>query len=565
MPLPACGGLSSSGRSASTTVQPLLLADRMQLLEERRGDPVGVVLGVDDQEVDRADVAAGSDGRPKGQDRATDDHPLRSPRRRCLPAAGRRAGASDQPPRAGSSARSIAPSASLSATIRSMSVTRAARTRYSTPTGPYLAGFGDHRPSIGFDRGDTGARDPLVGDERRLARDALREGAADRYCIQVADALIYGIASAATCAPPGSDLRHRRHASPLALADRPGESRRRGRVRAHDRRSASGPGRRQGLRPGSRQVVTTGDLEEILHETAKIGALAAVSVLAFAACSSQRRHRRSAAPSGSAAAAGGPAGSSARTRRARARPRSTSTRACRARARTRSRRTRSSSRSSSTLDGQKIGDFTIKYFDLDDSSAANNGDWDGAVEQQNANKAAADPDAMVYIGTYNSGAAKLSIPILNAACLVMISPANTYPGLTKAVEGVTQPGEPDSYYPGGYRNYARVDRDRRRPGRALAPNGPSPSAQRRPTSSTTPRSTARAWPRRGPSMPTRSASRSSAPTRRPKASTRRRPTTARSPRRSRPPVRTSSTSAPSPARTPASSGRTSGRHCPTSR
>ena len=65
-----------------------------------------------------------------------------------------------------------------------------------------------------------------------------------------------------------------------------------------------------------------------------------------------------------------------------------------------------------TLDGVKVGDLTIKYFDLDDSSAANNGDWDGAVEQQNANKVAADPDAMVYIGTYNSGAAKLSIPIL---------------------------------------------------------------------------------------------------------------------------------------------------------
>ena len=62
---------------------------------------------------------------------------------------------------------------------------------------------------------------------------------------------------------------------------------------------------------------------------------------------------------------------------------------------------------------------------------------------------------MVYIGTYNSGAAKLSIPILNAACIVMISPANTYPGLTKTVEGVTQPGEPDLYYPNGYRNYAR--------------------------------------------------------------------------------------------------------------
>ncbi len=108
------------------------------------------------------------------------------------------------------------------------------------------------------------------------------------------------------------------------------------------------------------------------------------------------------------------------------------------------------------LDGKVVGDFTIKYTDLDDSSAANNGDWDGAVAQANATTAANDPDAMVFIGHFNSGAAKLTIPILNAACLVMISPANTYPGLTTSVEGVTEPGEPDSYYPNGYRNYTRV-------------------------------------------------------------------------------------------------------------
>ncbi|MEX2183903.1 MAG: branched-chain amino acid ABC transporter substrate-binding protein [Chloroflexota bacterium] len=108
------------------------------------------------------------------------------------------------------------------------------------------------------------------------------------------------------------------------------------------------------------------------------------------------------------------------------------------------------------LDGQKVGDFTIKYTDLDDSSAANNGDWDGAVAQANATTAANDPDAMVFLGHFNSGAAKLTIPILNAACLVMISPANTYPGLTTSVEGVTEPGEPDSYYPNGFRNYTRV-------------------------------------------------------------------------------------------------------------
>ena len=109
-----------------------------------------------------------------------------------------------------------------------------------------------------------------------------------------------------------------------------------------------------------------------------------------------------------------------------------------------------------TLDGQTVGNFKIVYTDLDDSSAAAGGDWDGAVEQANANKVAADPDAMIYIGTYNSGAAKLSIPILNEACIIMISPANSYPGLTKAVEGVTQPGEPDIYFPKGYRNYVRV-------------------------------------------------------------------------------------------------------------
>jgi branched-chain amino acid transport system substrate-binding protein len=107
------------------------------------------------------------------------------------------------------------------------------------------------------------------------------------------------------------------------------------------------------------------------------------------------------------------------------------------------------------LDGQKVGSFTIKVISLDDASAANKGDWDGTVEQSNATTAINDPDAMAYIGTYNSGAAKLSIPILNGACLAMFSPANSYPGLTKAVDGVTTPGEPASYYPNSYRNYAR--------------------------------------------------------------------------------------------------------------
>jgi branched-chain amino acid transport system substrate-binding protein len=102
------------------------------------------------------------------------------------------------------------------------------------------------------------------------------------------------------------------------------------------------------------------------------------------------------------------------------------------------------------------GKYTIIYEPWDDASAAL-GKWDPAVETENANKAAADKSIVAYLGTFNSGAAKLSIPILNqAGPLVMISPANTYPGLTHAATGLTEADEPGKYYPSGTRNYARV-------------------------------------------------------------------------------------------------------------
>jgi len=103
--------------------------------------------------------------------------------------------------------------------------------------------------------------------------------------------------------------------------------------------------------------------------------------------------------------------------------------------------------------GHKAGDFAIVYEDLDDATAAE-GKWTPEKEAANAELALKDPDVMVYIGTYNSGAAKVSIPKLNKDNLVMISPANTWPGLTKPGKG--EAGEPDKYYPNGKRNYCRV-------------------------------------------------------------------------------------------------------------
>src|SRR6266545_3498053 len=100
------------------------------------------------------------------------------------------------------------------------------------------------------------------------------------------------------------------------------------------------------------------------------------------------------------------------------------------------------------------GKYNIAYEAWDDASAAL-GKWDPAVETENANKAAADKSIIAYLGTFNSGAGKLSIPNLDqAGSLVMISPANTYSGLTKTIGA--EAGEPDKYYPPKVRNYSRV-------------------------------------------------------------------------------------------------------------
>jgi len=80
--------------------------------------------------------------------------------------------------------------------------------------------------------------------------------------------------------------------------------------------------------------------------------------------------------------------------------------------------------------------------------------WDAEIELGNARQAVADPQAVAYIGTYTSGAAKLSIPVLNRVHMAMISPGNTYVGLTKPNTGVA--GEPWVYFPLGTRNFFRV-------------------------------------------------------------------------------------------------------------
>ena len=104
--------------------------------------------------------------------------------------------------------------------------------------------------------------------------------------------------------------------------------------------------------------------------------------------------------------------------------------------------------------GGKAGAYNITLKTYDDSTAAKGG-WDDATCAKNANDHVANKAEVAVMGTYNSGCAKIEVPVLNqdpSGPMLMVSHANTNPGLTKAWD----PGEPDKYYPTGVRNYGRI-------------------------------------------------------------------------------------------------------------
>jgi branched-chain amino acid transport system substrate-binding protein len=104
--------------------------------------------------------------------------------------------------------------------------------------------------------------------------------------------------------------------------------------------------------------------------------------------------------------------------------------------------------------GYKAGPYKIGYQSCDDSTAQTGG-WDSAKCATNGRLYAQNRSVIAVVGTFNSGCAKIIVPILNRARpgpMAMVSPANTNVGLTQKWD----PGEPQKYYPTGVRNYARV-------------------------------------------------------------------------------------------------------------
>jgi branched-chain amino acid transport system substrate-binding protein len=104
--------------------------------------------------------------------------------------------------------------------------------------------------------------------------------------------------------------------------------------------------------------------------------------------------------------------------------------------------------------GSRAGSFKIQYESLDDSTAQAGG-WEASATTANARRAAQDEATIAYIGEFNSGATALSLPLMNEAGILQVSPGNTAVGITSDEPGAEE-GEPDKYYPTGKRNYARL-------------------------------------------------------------------------------------------------------------
>ena len=102
--------------------------------------------------------------------------------------------------------------------------------------------------------------------------------------------------------------------------------------------------------------------------------------------------------------------------------------------------------------GGKVGDLVVKISVLDDSTPAA-GRWTPEQTADNARTAVRDRTAIAYLGDGPSGATAISLPILNAAGVLQVSPTSGYQGLTGTQDA--EKGEPEKYYPSGQRTFAR--------------------------------------------------------------------------------------------------------------
>ncbi len=103
--------------------------------------------------------------------------------------------------------------------------------------------------------------------------------------------------------------------------------------------------------------------------------------------------------------------------------------------------------------GGRVGPYRVSYASLDDVNPVN-GETSPGETTAAAKQAAQDTSTIAYIGDYSSEATAVSLPLMNAAGILQVSPASPYAGLTSSHDAGQD--EPERFYPSGKRTFARL-------------------------------------------------------------------------------------------------------------
>jgi branched-chain amino acid transport system substrate-binding protein len=103
--------------------------------------------------------------------------------------------------------------------------------------------------------------------------------------------------------------------------------------------------------------------------------------------------------------------------------------------------------------GARVHRFRIHYASLNDANPKT-GRWAPGETATNAKIAAQDGSTIAYLGDYDSEATAISLPFVNEAGILQVSPASPYVGLTSSLHAGQD--EPERFYQTGKRTFARL-------------------------------------------------------------------------------------------------------------
>ncbi|MFI4991183.1 MAG: branched-chain amino acid ABC transporter substrate-binding protein [Solirubrobacterales bacterium] len=103
--------------------------------------------------------------------------------------------------------------------------------------------------------------------------------------------------------------------------------------------------------------------------------------------------------------------------------------------------------------GGHVGQFKVGYVSLDDANPQS-GKLDPEATSTNAKTAAQDTSTIAYLGELGSAATAVSLPLINAAGILQVSPSSPYVGLTSSLDAGQD--EPERFYPSGKRTFGRL-------------------------------------------------------------------------------------------------------------